>query len=396
MRVSLEMAALVASTTTVLASPPASPLSPLAASETGGTSEPIPPLLAVKEPGQHGHLVSKSYRDDAAIEDKRRVVDCDADQLNTVTDALRLVQERLRHLLQKHDGEISQPGSDSRRLLELFFGKDLNEEKIAFITDKLHRVITEAWQPLYHCQEQCNTNIAARYEWKSANGTRNKDIFFCPIFFASQKDLGIEQGRWRQALYAIHEGIHSLIIPESPNDIGDTPLYFGPTAAEAPPPPGSKPQIAYGDNRAEQLAAYSSEAAMFNADNYRAYVEALHKAETSGRVQESDRDVDYGSPPPQWTTIWEGHMRTSTTALSVLPTTAATMSTTSQTTTTTTTMTAAEMVDAASTELSNWGVEFVGDAVTSSDALSTVREHFTNWWYGYGIAAVAGFMFVVM
>ncbi|KAF2215370.1 hypothetical protein CERZMDRAFT_94784 [Cercospora zeae-maydis SCOH1-5] len=405
MRVSLGMTALVASATTVLGSTAPSPFSALAASESSESSLPLLPVLAAKEPGQTGHLISKSYVGDVAIEDKRRIVGCDADQFNTVSDALRLVQERLRYLLQKHDREISQPDSDSRRLLELFFGKDINGDQIAFITDKLQRVITEAWQPLYHCQEQCAENLAARYEWQVINGTRYKDIFFCPIFFDSQKQFGIEKGRWVQALYAIHEGIHSLVVPESPNDIGDTPLYFGHTAVESPAAePSGKPQIAYGDDKAEQLAAYSSEAAMFNADNYRAYVEALHKADDLGQVQESDPDVDYGRPP-LWTTIWKGHMRTSTTAPSAPPPTtqtnevqptAAKMLTTSQATTNTPMTTAAAIEHENTTRIPNWEVEFVGDAASSSDTVSTVREHLQNWWYGYGVAGVAGFMFVVM
>ncbi|MGG6496519.1 UNVERIFIED_CONTAM: hypothetical protein NY603_26725, partial [Bacteroidetes bacterium 56_B9] len=81
---------------------------------------------------------------------------------------------------------------------------------------------------------------------------------FCPSFFSSRKDFGLEKGSWLQALYAIHEGIHSIVIPESPNDskshfppsttyqknnctdplfllcstVGDTPGYWSETGAQ--------------------------------------------------------------------------------------------------------------------------------------------------------------------
>lgn len=90
----------------------------------------------------------------------------------------------------------------------------------------------------------------------------------------------------------------------SSTTVGDTPGYWSETGAQ----PTGPAVVAYGHILSEQLAAYSSEAAMFNAENYRQYVEFLYQADTTGKVQEADGSIHYAEPPA-WTTIWKGHMR---------------------------------------------------------------------------------------
>ncbi|CAK1364770.1 hypothetical protein CB0940_08416 [Cercospora beticola] len=369
------MAALVTSATSILGSSLPTPLPSL--SVTGIS----PPVSKISVAGP-------------ANSDVRRIVECDAVQTQVVTETLSLVQERMHHLMAKHDRELSDPASHTRRLLELFFGKGLTEEQLGFITDKLHRVITEAGQPTYHCKNSCPPNVVAQYTWNGNrfNDTRDKNIHFCPSFFSSRKDFGLEKGSWLQALYAIHEGIHSIVIPESPNDIGDTPGYWSETGAQ----PTGPAIVAYGHILTEQLAAYSSEAAMFNAENYRQYVEFLYEADTTGKVQEADGKVHYGEPPA-WTTIWKGHMRTSTVALGA-PT---------PTPTATEQPTAAMLTTSETTAAAMAGIVFripprvvpkvrPGSKPQSSDAVSTAGEHLKVWWFAYGLAGLAGFMWVVM
>ena len=109
------MAALVTSASSILGSSLPTPLPSL--SVTGIS----PPVSKISVAGP-------------ANSDVRRIVECDAVQTQVVTETLSLVQERMHHLMAKHDRELSDPASHTRRLLELFFGKDLTDEQLGFIT----------------------------------------------------------------------------------------------------------------------------------------------------------------------------------------------------------------------------------------------------------------------
>ncbi|USW51983.1 Putative metallopeptidase, catalytic domain superfamily [Septoria linicola] len=209
--------------------------------------------------------------------------------------------------VRQHNESVSRSRSTAHRIFELYFGKDPTKERIAFVADKLQRLLHSLQHTTYVCRKSQGDCISfasamvvggSKPDFHAPNGQQNARVDICPAYFNRPGQLLARRPRATafQIQVLVHEGVHTLLVPEAPAGINDL---------ESNDP--NSANLTYGTHHTQKLAAYSPEAALVSADNYRQYVAALLTTYETGRMPKHE-NIDHGIPP-EWTSLWQDDLR---------------------------------------------------------------------------------------